>query len=194
MRTMYDDPFLQSREWRTVRMRALERDGAKCACCGKTAADGVRINVDHIKPRGRYPELALTVDNLQVLCDACNHGKGNWSERDWRSAASDATRNPANHQRTPAATRSLIVDILERPERAYSKEFDQFISNCRTDEDRCLSKLISSVRWGLLTGGDEYGGWTPTTVRLIEHHKGEFGDILAAALATWEEETRAPRS
>lgn len=80
------DHFLLCREWRVLRMRALERDGAKCSCCGKTARDGVVLNVDHIKPRLRYPELALTLDNLQVLCDACNHGKGNTYETDWRSA------------------------------------------------------------------------------------------------------------
>ena len=83
-----DDPFLQSREWRTVRMRALERDGAKCACCGATAANGAVMNVDHIKPRRLFPGLALTLSNLQILCHACNHGKGNWDETDWRFAAS----------------------------------------------------------------------------------------------------------
>ena len=78
------DAFLESWEWRTVRMRALERDGAKCACCGRTTADGVTMNVDHIRPRKRHPELALTLENLQVLCNECNHGKGNSFETDWR--------------------------------------------------------------------------------------------------------------
>ena len=32
-----DDAFLQSYEWRQVRMQVLKRDGAKCACCGATA-------------------------------------------------------------------------------------------------------------------------------------------------------------
>lgn len=80
----YSDPFLDCAEWRSVRMMVLERDGAKCACCGATAETGAVMNVDHIKPRRRYPQLALTLSNLQVLCDACNHGKGNRSERDWR--------------------------------------------------------------------------------------------------------------
>ena len=42
------------------------------------------MNVDHIKPRKKYPELALDKSNLQVLCEECNHGKGNWDETDWR--------------------------------------------------------------------------------------------------------------
>jgi hypothetical protein len=65
-------------------MMVLERDGSKCACCGKTAADQVIINVDHIKPRRFHPELALTLSNLQVLCEPCNHGKGNKYETKWR--------------------------------------------------------------------------------------------------------------
>ncbi len=42
------------------------------------------MNVDLIKPRSKFPELALTLDNLQILCAACNHGKGNWDQTDWR--------------------------------------------------------------------------------------------------------------
>ncbi len=78
------DEFLRSFEWRRVRMMVLERDGAKCSCCGRTASDNVTINVDHIKSRKRFPELALDPDNLQVLCSDCNHGKGNHFNTDWR--------------------------------------------------------------------------------------------------------------
>ena len=76
--------FLLSYEWRRVRMEALKKCGAKCQCCGASPATGAVINVDHIKPRKFYPHLALDVDNLQVLCAECNHGKGNWDETDWR--------------------------------------------------------------------------------------------------------------
>jgi hypothetical protein len=31
-----------------------------------------------------YPELELELDNLQVLCDLCNMGKSNKSEKQWR--------------------------------------------------------------------------------------------------------------
>jgi 5-methylcytosine-specific restriction endonuclease McrA len=53
-------------------------------CCGASPKDGIRVHVDHIKPRRDFPELALTFDNLQVLCEVCNHGKGNWDQTDWR--------------------------------------------------------------------------------------------------------------
>lgn len=76
--------FLESYEWRKLRMKVLKLHGAACQCCGRSRRDGVVIHVDHIKPRRKYPELALVLDNLQVLCHECNHGKGNWDETDWR--------------------------------------------------------------------------------------------------------------
>lgn len=86
------DEFLASYEWRKLRMKVLEKFGARCQCCGRSRADGISIHVDHIKPRRKYPELALEFDNLQVLCNECNHGKGNWSETDWRDPLSEAFR------------------------------------------------------------------------------------------------------
>jgi 5-methylcytosine-specific restriction endonuclease McrA len=78
------DAFLSSFEWRKVRMVALKKYGAKCQCCGATPATGAVMNVDHIKPRRFFPQLALDVNNLQILCNPCNHGKGSWDMTDWR--------------------------------------------------------------------------------------------------------------
>jgi len=74
------DAFLRSYEWRKLRMQAIRLYGNKCLCCGAMG----NIHVDHIKPRKLFPELALSLDNLQVLCEECNHGKGNWDMTDWR--------------------------------------------------------------------------------------------------------------
>jgi 5-methylcytosine-specific restriction endonuclease McrA len=82
-----------------TRMEALKQHGARCQCCGASPADGVRLNVDHIKPRRLFPELALVLKNLQVLCAECNHGKGNWDQTDWRrpvtATAEEITRGAA---------------------------------------------------------------------------------------------------
>ena len=78
------DEFLQSYEWRRVRYEALRINDGRCELCGSGKSDGVQLNVDHIRPRKKYPELALDLTNLQVLCGPCNHGKGNWDETDWR--------------------------------------------------------------------------------------------------------------
>lgn len=79
-----DDAFLKTFEWRKLRMQILKKFGPVCQCCGAGKNDGVRIHVDHIKPRRKFPDLALDEDNLQILCEDCNHGKGNWDETDWR--------------------------------------------------------------------------------------------------------------
>lgn len=79
--------FLSTYQWRRTRMVALKKYGARCQCCGASPATGAVIHVDHIKPRKLFPQLALDVNNLQVLCHECNHGKGNWDTTDWRKNA-----------------------------------------------------------------------------------------------------------
>lgn len=76
--------FLLTYEWRKLRMKAIAHYGARCMCCGASPETGAVINVDHIKPRKLFPNLALEFDNLQILCSTCNHGKGNWDMTDWR--------------------------------------------------------------------------------------------------------------
>lgn len=78
------DEFLTSYAWRTLRMQALKKYGAVCMCCGDSPQNGAVMNVDHIKPRKRFPHLALDLANMQILCGACNQGKCNWDETDWR--------------------------------------------------------------------------------------------------------------
>ena len=78
------DSFLFSFEWKAIRKMALNLHGSKCQCCGASPKTGSIINVDHIKSRKFYPELALDINNLQVLCSDCNHGKGNWDMTDHR--------------------------------------------------------------------------------------------------------------
>lgn len=78
------DSFLETFQWRQLRMKALKLYGPRCMCCGATPQTGAVMNVDHIKPRKLFPELALDLTNLQILCHECNHGKGNWDTTDWR--------------------------------------------------------------------------------------------------------------
>lgn len=78
-----DDGFYKSDDWRKLRYLAL-RNCKGCQCCGAKASDGVHLHVDHIFPRYKYPHLSLKLENLQVLCDDCNMGKGAWDDTDWR--------------------------------------------------------------------------------------------------------------
>lgn len=68
--------FYQTREWRSLRWDVLKASDGRCVMCGRGRQHGVIIHVDHIKPRSKFPALELKADNLQVLCEDCNIGKG----------------------------------------------------------------------------------------------------------------------
>jgi len=75
--------FLDSKEWKELRYVALKRYGAVCMLCGGRPPKAV-IHVDHIKPRSKFPELSLDIENLQILCQTCNQGKSNKHQDDFR--------------------------------------------------------------------------------------------------------------
>ena len=78
-----------SQGWLKLRYRALKTYGAMCQCCGCGASEANPIQVDHIKPRSKFPELALVFSNLQVLCRSCNLGKRDIDETDWRCSTKE---------------------------------------------------------------------------------------------------------
>ena len=75
--------FYKTGEWLSLRYRVLRKYGRRCMLC---AQEGGAMHVDHVKPRSRYPELALDPGNLQVLCADCNLGKSNRDTCDFREA------------------------------------------------------------------------------------------------------------
>ena len=76
--------FYDSQAWQSLRYQALSRANGCCELCGQSKSDGVIIQVDHIKPRSKFPHLELDLNNLQVLCKPCNLGKSNKDSTDWR--------------------------------------------------------------------------------------------------------------
>ena len=59
---------VRSSKWSKVRKQHLAKQ-PKCAACGKTT----KLEVHHIKPVHKYPELELDPDNLITLCaDPCH--------------------------------------------------------------------------------------------------------------------------
>jgi len=79
-----EDPFFMSREWLDLRYKVIKKSAGCCQCCGGRADADNSLQVDHIKPRSKFPELSLVESNLQVLCRRCNLGKGNKDATDWR--------------------------------------------------------------------------------------------------------------
>jgi 5-methylcytosine-specific restriction endonuclease McrA len=77
--------FYNSPEWHKLRYFAFERYGNYCACCGRRPdEDDAVLHVDHILPRSYYPEFALNIHNMQILCELCNIPKSNESAIQWR--------------------------------------------------------------------------------------------------------------
>ncbi len=77
--------FYKSREWLELRYRVIRKYEGNCMACGRNyRRDRVKLHVDHIKPRSKHPHLELCFENLQILCAACNYGKSNKDETDWR--------------------------------------------------------------------------------------------------------------
>jgi len=68
--------FYASPEWRLVREQVLQEQGSVCQHCRRRISNDYDVTVDHIKPRSKFPELALDKSNLQVLCRRCNSAKG----------------------------------------------------------------------------------------------------------------------
>jgi len=58
-----------------TRYEILTRDKYICVKCGKSASDGIRLEIDHKIPfsNGGSDDW----DNLQTLCNICNSGKSN---------------------------------------------------------------------------------------------------------------------
>ncbi|MFC1794106.1 HNH endonuclease [Planctomycetota bacterium] len=68
--------FYASSEWRLVRQQVIQEQGRVCKECRSHITTDNDLTVDHIKPRSKFPELALVKSNLQILCRRCNSAKG----------------------------------------------------------------------------------------------------------------------
>jgi len=71
--------FYNSEEWKALRNKVFQKYPAICMSCGNKN----HLEVDHVKPRSKYPELELDIDNLQVLCRDCNLLKGVKDDPKW---------------------------------------------------------------------------------------------------------------
>lgn len=74
--------FYSSPEWTMIREQVIGEEGRVCSECGQRIRREGDVTVDHKRPRSKFPELALTRENLQVLCRRCNSrkGAGDWLE------------------------------------------------------------------------------------------------------------------
>lgn len=70
-----EETFYSSPEWAQLRALVIKEEGQVCAECHKRIKNDEDVTVDHIRPRSKYPDLALRRENLRVLCRSCNSAK-----------------------------------------------------------------------------------------------------------------------
>ena len=58
-----------------IRSKVLKKFNYKCTHCGRTVADNIKLEIDHIVPLSKKGKNEI--GNLQVLCNECNIGKSN---------------------------------------------------------------------------------------------------------------------
>ncbi|CUN04371.1 HNH endonuclease [Turicibacter sanguinis] len=69
------DKLYNSRPWRNLRLKALERDHHECQMCKKNPKVNKIVfanTVHHIKEVKDRPDLAMDLDNLISLCRGCH--------------------------------------------------------------------------------------------------------------------------
>ena len=63
----------RSKMTQSLRYDILKRDSFRCQICGRSASDGITLEVDHIVPISKGGKT--TPGNLRTLCKDCNRGK-----------------------------------------------------------------------------------------------------------------------
>lgn len=94
-----NESFYTSWDWQQLRYEVLKKHGPRCMLCGADSRSAKMV-VDHIKSRRLHPELELDFNNMQVLCDPCNRGKGRHDETDWRDLNDELDAQAAAHMKS----------------------------------------------------------------------------------------------
>lgn len=135
--TANEDPFFKSEAWLELRYRVIKESKGCCRVCGARGSEVNPIQVDHIKPRSKFPELALVSGNLQVTCQKCNLGKSDKDQTDWRSGTTPIVTLEHADPTTKARYQQLVWLKMkgETPEvrREAQKELDKLWSQVTTD-------------------------------------------------------------
>lgn len=64
--------FYNCSRWQHIRKEILEEQHCECQLCKAKGLYNEAVTVHHIKYVRKYPELALTKDNLIAVCEECH--------------------------------------------------------------------------------------------------------------------------
>lgn len=68
-----NDAFYKSKEWKLLRLEALQRDNYLCIECKKRGIITPATTVHHIKPLRIDDSRALQLSNLETVCGPCHN-------------------------------------------------------------------------------------------------------------------------
>lgn len=68
-----NDKFYHSKEWKALRLEALQRDYYLCQECLKKGVVTPATTVHHIKPLRVDSTQALKLSNLETVCSGCHN-------------------------------------------------------------------------------------------------------------------------
>jgi hypothetical protein len=143
-RKMLVTGFYESQEWERVRYEALKLSKGHCVCCGSRPTANNPLHVDHIKPRSKFPELALTLSNLQVLCKRCNFGKAAADDTDWRwVTAVDGARLIA------------AFNLSDEERKARRDLLDRSICGATREEREAAKRILDAIEKHALAAFEE---------------------------------------
>jgi hypothetical protein len=92
---------INHRRYRVHKQRVFDRDGRICAMCN---TDEGEMHIDHIIPRVAGGDHSL--ENLRVLCAACNLRKGSRSDRVFLGRTATPSASPASL--SPTESRPML--------------------------------------------------------------------------------------
>jgi hypothetical protein len=114
----YDPNYVFNREFEDFTLKQkreiLKRDGYKCVVCGKSAADGIELQVDHIKPKDLGGKAII--ENGQTLCAKHNYRKKNYKQTE--------------------SGKKMFIRLYELAKKIGDKEFEDFCRDILTVFDK----------------------------------------------------------
>ena len=74
-------PFYNTREWHELRERKRRAEHFECERCRSKGIHSQAYTVHHRKYLRKFPELAMSYDNLELLCEQCHYEEHHKSEQ-----------------------------------------------------------------------------------------------------------------